>query len=46
VTDFGLGRLLETGLQAGSEGAVVSEFSTASRDELGVFTDGRVRRTG
>lgn len=31
--------------QAGPDGAVVSEFSTASRDELDVFTDRRVRRT-
>jgi D-lyxose ketol-isomerase len=30
--------------QAGPEGAVVSEFSTASRDELDEFTDGRVAR--
>jgi D-lyxose ketol-isomerase len=30
--------------QAGPEGAVVSEFSTASRDELDVFTDPEVRR--
>jgi D-lyxose ketol-isomerase len=30
--------------QAGPEGAVVSEFSTASRDELDEFTDERVRR--
>jgi D-lyxose ketol-isomerase len=30
--------------QAGDEGAVVSEFSTASRDELDVFTDPRVER--
>jgi D-lyxose ketol-isomerase len=30
--------------RAGPEGAVVSEFSTASRDELDVFTDPRVRR--
>ena len=30
--------------QAGPAGAVVSEFSTASRDELDVFTDPRVRR--
>ena len=30
--------------QAGPEGAVVSEFSTASRDELDVFTDPAVRR--
>jgi D-lyxose ketol-isomerase len=31
--------------QAGDEGAVVSEFSTESRDELDVFTDPRIRRT-
>ena len=31
--------------QAGPEGAVVSEFSTASRDELDEFTDERVART-
>ena len=30
--------------QAGPEGAVVSEFSTVSRDELDVFTDPDVRR--
>ena len=30
--------------QAGREGAVVSEFSTASRDELDEFTDERVAR--
>ena len=30
--------------QAGPEGAVVSEFSTASRDELDVFSDPNVRR--
>lgn len=30
--------------QAGPEGAVVSEFSSTSRDELDVFTDPRVRR--
>lgn len=30
--------------QAGPEGAVVSEFSTASRDELDVFSDPDVRR--
>ncbi len=30
--------------QAGPEGAVVSEFSTASRDELDVFTDPAVER--
>ena len=30
--------------QAGPEGAVVSEFSAASRDELDVFTDPHVQR--
>jgi D-lyxose ketol-isomerase len=30
--------------QAGDEGAVVSEFSTRSRDELDVFTDPQIRR--
>jgi D-lyxose ketol-isomerase len=30
--------------QAGDEGAVVSEFSTQSRDELDVFTDPQIRR--
>ena len=30
--------------QAGAEGAVVTEFSRASRDELDVFTDERVAR--
>ena len=30
--------------QAGDEGAVVSEFSTASRDDLDVFTDPRIQR--
>jgi D-lyxose ketol-isomerase len=30
--------------QAGPEGAVVTEFSTASRDELDVFSDPAVRR--
>jgi D-lyxose ketol-isomerase len=30
--------------QAGDEGAIVSEFSTRSRDELDVFTDPRVVR--
>ncbi|HZW09783.1 MAG TPA: D-lyxose/D-mannose family sugar isomerase [Phycisphaerales bacterium] len=32
--------------QAGPEGAVVSEFSSTSRDELDVFTDPAVRRVG
>ena len=31
--------------QSGPEGAVVSEFSTASRDELDEFTDSEIRRT-
>ena len=31
--------------QAGPEGTVVTEFSSASRDELDVFTDPAVRRT-
>ncbi len=31
--------------QAGDEGAIVSEFSTTSRDSLDVFTDPEVRRT-
>lgn len=31
--------------QAGPEGAVVSEFSSTSRDESDVFTDPRIRRT-
>jgi D-lyxose ketol-isomerase len=30
--------------QAGDDGAVVSEFSTQSRDDLDVFTDPRVVR--
>ena len=30
--------------QAGEEGAVVSEFSSASRDDLDVFTDPEIRR--
>jgi D-lyxose ketol-isomerase len=30
--------------QAGPEGAVVSEFSSASRDEFDVFTDPHIRR--
>jgi D-lyxose ketol-isomerase len=30
--------------QAGDEGAIVSEFSTTSRDELDVFTDPNVQR--
>jgi D-lyxose ketol-isomerase len=30
--------------QAGSEGAVVSEFSTRSRDEHDIFTDPNIRR--
>ena len=31
--------------QAGEEGAVVSEFSTESRDDLDVFSDPRIART-
>jgi D-lyxose ketol-isomerase len=31
--------------QAGPEGAIVSEFSTQSRDELDEFSDPAVRRT-
>ena len=30
--------------QAGEDGAIVSEFSTRSRDESDVFTDPRIRR--
>jgi D-lyxose ketol-isomerase len=30
--------------QAGDEGAIVSEFSTQSRDDLDVFTDPRIQR--
>jgi D-lyxose ketol-isomerase len=30
--------------QAGAEGAIVSEFSTHSRDESDIFTDPRIRR--
>lgn len=30
--------------QAGEEGAVVSEFSSTSRDEFDIFTDPRIRR--
>ncbi len=30
--------------QGGDEGAIVSEFSSTSRDELDVFTDPRIRR--
>lgn len=30
--------------QAGSEGAVVSEFSSTSRDELDIFSDPRIKR--
>ncbi len=30
--------------QAGDEGAIVSEFSSTSRDEFDVFTDPRIRR--
>ncbi len=31
--------------QAGDEGAIISEFSSTSRDESDVFTDPRIRRT-
>ena len=51
VADFGLGDLNHTGLevlvpwfQAGDEGAVVSEFSTKSRDEMDVFADPDIER--
>ena len=30
--------------QAGDEGAIVSEFSTQSRDELDIFSDPRIQR--
>jgi len=30
--------------EAGDEGAIVSEFSTTSRDSLDVFTDSRIVR--
>jgi D-lyxose ketol-isomerase len=30
--------------QAGAEGAIVSEFSTRSRDDADIFTDSRIRR--
>lgn len=30
--------------QAGPEGAIVSEFSTTSRDEADIFTDGKISR--
>lgn len=30
--------------QAGAEGAIISEFSTTSRDEYDVFTDKRIKR--
>ena len=40
-----IGPSLSTNLiQAGPEGAIVSEFSTTSRDESDVFTDLRIRR--
>ena len=32
--------------QAGPEGAVISEFSSTSRDELDIFTDPRIKRLG
>lgn len=31
--------------QAGDEGAIISEFSTTSRDEYDIFTDPRIERT-
>ena len=31
--------------QGGPEGAIVSEFSSSSRDEFDIFTDPRIRRT-
>lgn len=31
--------------QAGDEGAIVSEFSSTSRDETDIFTDPRIKRT-
>jgi D-lyxose ketol-isomerase len=31
--------------QAGEDGAIVTEFSSTSRDEVDVFTDPRIRRT-
>jgi D-lyxose ketol-isomerase len=30
--------------QAGPQGAVISEFSSTSRDDLDIFTDPRIRR--
>jgi D-lyxose ketol-isomerase len=52
IADFGLGRLDQYTIppntlhsfQAGEEGAIVSEFSTTSRDALDVFTDSRIVR--
>ncbi len=32
--------------QAGDQGAIVSEFSSTSRDESDIFTDSRIRRVG
>lgn len=32
--------------QAGDKGAIVSEFSSTSRDEFDIFTDPRIRRVG
>lgn len=32
--------------QAGDEGAIISEFSSTSRDELDIFTDPRIKRVG
>ena len=31
--------------QSGDEGAILSEFSTTSRDETDLFTDPRIRRS-
>jgi D-lyxose ketol-isomerase len=54
VADFGLGELEQSGLeivtytkhwfQAGPDGAVISEFSTTSRDHADIFTDAAVQR--
>jgi D-lyxose ketol-isomerase len=30
--------------QAGDQGAIVSEFSSISRDDIDIFTDPRIRR--
>jgi D-lyxose ketol-isomerase len=32
--------------QAGPDGAVISEFSTKSRDESDIFTDAAIQRVG